>query len=98
MAFVFWSFKMIIVYRRQIERYDEQILQVRTNAEEVFSQVAKYETGNAEKKAELERMRSEAEGLDRKEKELDDKVKALKSTDETRYPTRFRLDRGDSAG
>ena len=97
MVFIFWSFQMIIVYRRQIERYDDQIVQVRTNAEEILGQVAKYETDNADKKAELDRMRSAAEGLDQKEKELVEKVKALKSNDETRRLPRFRLDRGDTA-
>jgi chromosome segregation ATPase len=98
MAFLFWSFQMIIVYRRQIERYDEQIGQVRANADEVFSQVEKYEHGHAEKKAELEKMKSDTARLDTKKKELDEKIKALKSADEIRRPTRFRLDAGDSAG
>jgi hypothetical protein len=41
LAFIFWSFQMIVVYRRQIERYDEQIRQVRANAEEISEQIVK---------------------------------------------------------
>ena len=44
LAFIFWAFQMIVVYRRQMERYDEQILQVRTNTDEIVVQVEKFET------------------------------------------------------
>ena len=30
-AFVLWAFQMIVGYRRQIERHDDQILLVQTN-------------------------------------------------------------------
>jgi chromosome segregation ATPase len=98
MAFIFWSFQMIVVYRRQIERYDEQIRQVRANAEEISEQIVKNESDHAEKRSELESLRLEAEGLDKTEKELDEEIKTLKSTDDGRLPGRFRLDPNESAG
>lgn len=98
LAFLFWSFQMIIVYRRQIERYDEQIRQVRANAQEISDQIVKYESDHEVKRSELEKLRLEAEGLDQQEKEVGEKIKALKSVDDPRHPTRFRLDTSDSSG
>ena len=95
LAFIFWSFQMIIVYRRQIERYDDQIAQVRVNTEEVLGQIEKYETEHTDKQEELDTLRTEAEGLDGKEKEVSEKIKSLQKAGEARRPTRFRLDNTD---
>lgn len=98
LGFIFWSFQMIIVYRRQIERYDDQIAQVQTNTEEVTGMVEKYEADHAEKKEELDTLRQEAEGLEKKEKELGEKINTLKQAGDSRQPTRFRLDNVDPSG
>ena len=92
LAFVFWSFQMIIVYRRQIQRYDEQTMQVLANTDEVVAQVEKYEADHAEKKEELDTLREQAESLDRKEKEVGEKIKSLKEAGDGRRGSRFRLD------
>ncbi len=44
LAFIFWASQMIVAYRCQMERYDEKILQVRTNTDEIVVQVEKFET------------------------------------------------------
>ncbi|MBS10425.1 MAG: hypothetical protein CME19_02330 [Gemmatimonadetes bacterium] len=88
-AFVLWAFQMIVGYRRQIERHDDQILLVQTNTEEVSSQVEKYEADHSEKKEELDNLRKQAEDLEGKEKELDEKITSLKGANEGRRPKRF---------
>jgi DNA repair exonuclease SbcCD ATPase subunit len=98
LAFTFWSFQMVIVYRRQIERYDEQTAQVVANTSEVIAQLEKYEADHAEKKEELDTLRKEMEGMDSKEKEMGEKIKTLKGVNDGRRPTRFRLDNVDPSG
>jgi hypothetical protein len=71
MAFIFWSFQMIIVYRRQMERCDEQVRQVRAIAEEMPEQIIKCGFYHADKQSELECLRLAAEDLDQKENEID---------------------------
>jgi len=88
LAFLFWAFQMIVVYRRQIERYDEQILQVRENTDEVANQVSKYEEDHWKKKEELDALRQSAT-------DLDEKIKELRAADSARRSTRFRLDNVD---
>ena len=87
---------MIFVYRRRIEPYDEQIGQVQTNTEELVVQIQKYEEDHGERKEELESLRSQVDEIAAKEKEVGEKINALKQATPGRRPTRFRVDTGGS--
>ena len=95
-AFVIWSVQILMVYKKQSERIDQQIQVAQTNQEEVTQQAEVYEARVAELATELEELKGEASDWEGKEKAIQRQLNENEERASRRNPTRHRVDRSDS--
>ncbi len=91
LAFVFWAFQMVVVFKRQLARYDEQVANLNNSTADVRSQADRYDRDNEEKQKELQSARDAVKAAEDREAALKGRVKGLRK-DDGRRPTRHRVD------
>ena len=95
-AFVSWSVQILMVYRRQSERIDQQVQVAQTNQEELTQQAEDYEARVAELATELEELKGEVSDWEGREKAIQHQLHEHQERESIRNPTRHRVDRPDS--
>ena len=99
LAFLTWSVQMIVAFRRQAARIEEQIAQAQASYSEVCAQAEHYEAQAEERKVELRELEQNVQQLSAREKEVQGRIISLKENDAARRPTRHRVDpKGPSDG
>ena len=91
LAFVCWSAQIVMVYRRQSVRIDEQIEAARANQEGVAEQAETYEARAQELAGQLQELKEKASTLANTEKGLEAEVAKFRQQADSRRPTRFRV-------
>ena len=98
LAFLTWSVQMVVAFRRQAARIEEQIAQTEASHREVSAHAARCEAQVEEKKIELQRLQQNVQQLSAREKEVQGQIFSLKKSDAARRPTRHRVDDQGSSG
>ena len=91
LLFAFWAFQMIIVFRRQLARYDEQVASLNESTADVRSEADRYSSDNEEKQKMLDSARDAVKAAEDRESSLKGRVEGLQK-DDTRGSTRHRVD------
>lgn len=99
LAFLTWSVQMVVAFRRQAARIEEQIEQTQASLREVCAQTERYEAQAEERKAQLQELAQNVQQLSTREKKVQGQIFSLKKNDAARRPTRHRVDtQGSSEG
>jgi predicted nuclease with TOPRIM domain len=92
LAFIAWSVQMLVAYRIQVDRIQQQIDVAMANQGEVADQAEQHEAQAIEKKDMLKELEEKSEELASREKELKGQILGLKERTGGRSPTRHKVD------
>ena len=90
MFFVLWALQMVVVFRRQLARYDDQA-SLNESTAEVRADADRYTRDNEEKQKELGSAKDAVQAAEEKESALKGRVEGLRK-EEPRSTSRHRVE------
>tara|TARA_Y100000588_G_C14218740_1_gene910045 strand:+ start:498 stop:815 length:318 start_codon:yes stop_codon:yes gene_type:complete len=89
--FVVWALQMVVVFRRQLARYDDQVASLNESTAEVRADADRYTRDNEEKQKELGSAKDAVQAAEEKESALKGRVEGLRK-EEPRSTSRHRVE------